>query len=174
MPTENQTRVYEAMFLVDTADAAIWDDLTKHIEGILARSGAELLGITRWDERKLAYPVAKRKRGTYILTFFHMASGDGVAEIEHDCRLSEKILRALVLKADHFTVADMRVQLGEDLREDVAKKVMAARGEQEPTPDDAEAASQGAAETPSTDEAPADEPTDAAPASPEPPQSPEA
>ncbi|KPK46503.1 MAG: hypothetical protein AMK72_09775 [Planctomycetes bacterium SM23_25] len=102
-----------------------------------------------------------------------MASGDGVAEIEHDCRLSEKILRALVLKADHFTVADMRVQLGEDLREDVAKKVMAARGEQETPPDDAEAASQGAAETPSTDEAPADEPTDAAPASPEPPQSPD-
>jgi len=75
MPTDKQTRVYEAMFLVDTRDAAVWDDLTKHIEGILARGGGELVGITRWDERKLAYPVAKHKRGTYVLTFFQMSRG---------------------------------------------------------------------------------------------------
>ncbi len=185
MPTANQTRVYEAMFLVDTGDAAIWDDLTKHIEGILARSGAELVGITRWDERKLAYPVAKHKRGTYVLTFFHMSRGDGVAEIEHDCQLSERILRALVLKADHFTVADMRAQLGEDIREDVAKKVMEARGEKEPPPPEAEADAGGedAAETPSTHETPAegpsakdaaaDKPADAQAAPAEPPKSPE-
>jgi len=165
MPTTNQTRVYEAMFLVDTADAAVWDDLTKHIEGILGRSGAELVGITRWDERKLAYPVGKHKRGTYVLAFFHMSSGDGMAEIEHDCRLSEKIIRALVLKADHFTVTDMRLQLGEDVREDVAKKVMDARGEKEPPPPEAEAGDERAAETPSTDTAPAEAPaSDAAPA----------
>ena len=161
MPTDKQTRVYEAMFLVDTGDAAIWDDLTKHIEGILARGGAELVGITRWDERKLAYPVAKHKRGTYVLTFFQMSRGDGVSGIERDCRLSEKILRALVLKADHFTVADMRVQLGEDIREDVARKVMDARGEKEPPPPEAEADAGGqeAAQTPSTDETPAEEPS---------------
>ncbi|HUU93587.1 MAG TPA: 30S ribosomal protein S6 [Phycisphaerae bacterium] len=183
MPTTNQTRVYEAMFLVDTGDAGIWDELTKHIEGILGRSGAELVGITRWDERKLAYPVGKHKRGTYVLAFFHMSSGDGLAEIEHDCRLSDKIVRALVLKADHFTVADMRQQLGEDIREDVAKKVMDARGEKEPPPPEPEAGAEGAAETPSTDAAPAEVPasdaapaevpTDAEAASPEPPQAPE-
>ena len=155
------------MFLVDTGDAAVWDDLTKHIESILTRSGAELIGITRWDERKLAYPVAKHKRGTYVLAFFHMAGGDGVAEIEHDCRLSEKVVRAMVLKADHFTVADMRQQLGEDIREDVARKVMDARGEKEPPPPEAEAdaggqeAAQTSAEEPSAKEAAADKPPDA-------------
>ena len=158
MPTDKQTRVYEAMFLVDTGDAAIWDDLTKHVEDILGRSGGELVGITRWDERKLAYPVGKHKRGTYILAFFHMSSGDGMGEIEHDCRLSAKIVRALVLKADHFTVADMRLQLGEDIREDVAKKVMDARGEKEPPPPEPEAGDEGAAETPATDAAPAEVP----------------
>ena len=185
MPTDKQTRVYEAMFLVDTGDAAIWDDLTKHIEGILARGGGELVGITRWDERKLAYPVAKHKRGTYVLTFFQMSRGDGVSGIERDCRLSEKILRALVLKADHFTVADMRAQLGEDIREEVAKKVMDARGEKEPPPPEAEADAGGqeAAQAPSTDETPAEEPSakeaaadkppDAQPPPPEPPESPE-
>ena len=183
MPTTNPIRVYEAMFLVDTGDAAIWDDLTKHIEDILGRSGGELIGITRWDERKLAYPVAKQKRGTYVLTFFHMPDGDGVHEIENDCRLSEKILRVLVLKADHFTVADMRLQLGEDTRDDVAGKVMAARGEKEPPPPDAEAeagaeppaaapVSEAApADAPVAEEAPAQAPADAAAAAP--PQPPE-
>ena len=183
MPTTNPIRVYEAMFLVDTGDAAIWDDLTKHIEDILGRSGGELIGITRWDERKLAYPVAKQKRGTYVLTFFHMPDGDGVHEIENDCRLSEKILRVLVLKADHFTVADMRLQLGEDTRDDVAAKVMAARGEKEPPPPDAEAeagaeppaaapASEAApADAPVAEEAPAAAPADAAAPPPQPPES---
>ena len=119
------------MFLVDGGDAAAWSDLVKHLEHILTRSGAGIIGITRWDERKLAYTIAKRKRGTYVLAFFGLTDGKAVVEIEHDCRLSEKVLRSIILKADHFTVADMRMQLGEDLREDVARKLMAERGEKE-------------------------------------------
>jgi ribosomal protein S6 len=119
------------MFLVDSGDAAQWEDLSKHLSGILARSGAEIIGITRWDERKLAYTVARRKRGTYVLTFFCLARGEGIAEIERDCLLSEKVLRCLVLKADHFTVADMKMQLGEDISEPLAQRLIAERGEQE-------------------------------------------
>ncbi len=131
MPTDTKLRVYEAMFLVDTGDAAVWDDLTKHLTAILTRNGAEVIGITRWDERKLAYNMGKHKRGTYVLAFFCMTSGAGLAEIEHDCRLSEKVIRTLILKADHFTAADMRQQLGEDAHDDIVRKVMEARGEKE-------------------------------------------
>jgi len=129
MPNDIQSRVYEAMFLADSGDAAIWDEMSKHLASMLTRSGATLIGMTRWDDRKLSYPIMGRKRGTYVLAFFILQSGAGVVEIERDCRLSEKVLRALILKADHFTVADMRMQLGEDIREDVAQKLMAERGE---------------------------------------------
>ena len=131
MVRKTATRVYEAMFLVDSGDASSWDDLTKHLAQILTRSGAELIGLTRWDERKLAYTIKKRKRGTYVLAFFALTNGGAVAEIERDCRLSERVLRTLILTADHFTVADMRMQLGEDTREDVANRLMAERGEHE-------------------------------------------
>jgi small subunit ribosomal protein S6 len=117
------------MFLVDAALAAAWDDLSKHILDILKRNGAEVIGLTRWDERKLAYTVEKQKRGTYVLAFFCLADGGAVAEIEHDCRLSEKVLRTLILRADHFTVGGMRMQLGEDFSEDVGKKLAEERGE---------------------------------------------
>ena len=129
MANTQQTRVYEAMFLVDSGLAASWDDLSKHLAGILERHGGEVIGITRWDERKLAYPVGKQKRGTYVLSFFGMRDGSGVAEIERDCQLSEQILRMLVLRADHFKVSDMRTQLGEDVREAISKKIAEERGE---------------------------------------------
>ncbi|MBM4019503.1 MAG: 30S ribosomal protein S6 [Planctomycetes bacterium] len=131
MPKKTDSRVYEAMFLVDSGDAASWTDLAKHLSAILTRSGADVIGLTRWDERKLAYTVQRRKRGTYVLAFFVLTKGDAVAEIERDCALSEKVLRTLILRADHFTVADMRLQLGEDIREDAARRLMAERGEQE-------------------------------------------
>jgi small subunit ribosomal protein S6 len=132
MPSPNPLRVYEAMFVIDSGDAAVWDEMTSHIANILTRQGAEIIGITRWDERKLAFPIAKRKRGTYVLAFFAMGDAGAIHEIETDCRLSEKILRVLVLKADHFTVLDMKAQLGDDIRQDVAERVRLSRGEKEP------------------------------------------
>jgi ribosomal protein S6 len=122
-------RVYEAMFLVDSGLAAAWDDLSKHLLEILRRNGGIVVGLTRWDERKLTYTIKKQKRGTYVLAFFYLENAAAVAEIERDCRLSEKVLRTLVLKADHFTVGDMRMQLGEDMIEEVAKKLAEERGE---------------------------------------------
>ncbi|HUX00484.1 MAG: 30S ribosomal protein S6 [Phycisphaerae bacterium] len=146
MAQKTETRAYEAMFLADPADAASWGDLAKHLTGILERYGAEIVGITRWDERKLAYPVAKRKRGTYVLSFFGLKNGDAVHQIERDCQLSEKVLRALILRADHFKVADMRMQLGEDVHEEVAVRLAAERGEAPQNPPPAKA--QPAAGTP--------------------------
>ena len=130
MARKTESRVYEAMFLVDSGDAAAWNDLAKHLATILTRNGAEILGITRWDERKLAYTIQKRKRGTYVLAFFMLTKGAAIAEIERDCSLSEKVLRSIILRADHFTVADMRMQLGEDIHEDTAQRLMTERGEQ--------------------------------------------
>ncbi len=133
MPDLNEnTRVYEGMFLVDTAIAATWNDLTSELQAMITRRGGEIIGITRWDERKLAYPIKKHKRGTYVLAFFTLADGDQIAEIERDCRLSERVLRVLLTRADQFSVSDMRLQLGEDINDAVAQKVADARGEKEP------------------------------------------
>jgi ribosomal protein S6 len=160
MASDIQSRVYEAMFLVDSGDAAVWDEMSKHLASMLTRSGATVIGMTRWDERKLSYTVKGRKRGTYVLAFFILGGGTGMADIERDCRLSEKVLRALLLKADHFTVADMRLQLGEDIHEDVAQKLMTERSEK------VVAAAAVVAKPPrSTDAAPAE----GTPAAPEPP-----
>lgn len=100
-------RVYEALFLVDSALAAAqWDHVMELIQKILDRSQARTISIRKWDERKLAYNMHGKSRGTYILAYFECLS-TGVAQIERDVNLSEEILRVLVVRTDQMSQEEM-------------------------------------------------------------------
>lgn len=92
-------KLYEAMFLVDSALASDWDAVVKTIEKILKRSHAEIVAIRNWAERKLAYEIDQKSRGTYVLCFFK-ADGSTIPRIENDVQLSEQILRVLILSTE--------------------------------------------------------------------------
>jgi len=88
------------MFLVDPALAASdWEGITGLIEGILKRAGAEIVCLRKWAERKLAYEIQHKSRGTYVQCYFRV-DGKKIAEIERDIRLSERIMRTLILLAE--------------------------------------------------------------------------
>jgi len=90
-------RLYEGMFLVDSALAtADWEGTLAFVENILKRADAEVVAIRKWGERKLAYDIEHKSRGTYILAYFK-AEGSRIAGIEKDVLLSEKIMRCLIL-----------------------------------------------------------------------------
>jgi small subunit ribosomal protein S6 len=90
-------RLYEGMFLVDSALAtADWEGTLAAVENILKRADAEVVAIRKWGERKLAYDIGRKTRGTYILAYFK-ADGRRITGIEKDVQLSEKIMRVLVL-----------------------------------------------------------------------------
>ena len=98
-------KLYEGMFLVDSALAtADWDGVLATIRTILERAGAEISSLKKWDERKLAYDIRRKSRGTYILSCFK-AQGQKLTEIERDVRLSEKIMRVLILSAEDIPPA---------------------------------------------------------------------
>ena len=92
-------KLYEAMFLVDSTQASDWDAVVKTIETILKRSDAEIVVIRNWGERKLAYDIEHKTRGTYVLCFFK-ADGSSIPTIEKDVQLSEQILRVLILSTE--------------------------------------------------------------------------
>lgn len=102
-----RTYCYEAMFLVSQAVATDLRAVIDHINEILARGHAEIIAMKKWDERRLAYEIRGQKRGLYLLVYFK-APGPDVAHIERDCNLSEKVLRTLILRADHLTEDQMR------------------------------------------------------------------
>ena len=92
-------KLYEAMFLVDSAQASDWDAVVKTIENILKRSDVEIVAIRNWAERKLAYEIDQKSRATYVLCFFR-ADGSRIHNIEKDVQLSEKVLRSLILSTE--------------------------------------------------------------------------
>jgi len=90
-------RTYEGMFLLDSAQAVKdWEATVGVVTGILERYGAQLALNGKWDERKLAYPVKKQKRGTYYLAYFN-APTDSIQKMRDDLLLREEVLRFLIL-----------------------------------------------------------------------------
>ncbi len=130
--TETRINMYEAMFLFPQTATADLAGALDHVESILGRAGAEIVSICKWDERRLAYDIKGNKRGLYFLVYFK-ADRAKIAGIERDCNLSEQLLRAMVLRADHvpteeIEAADGRTALADEI------KLRAERGEDESRP----------------------------------------
>jgi small subunit ribosomal protein S6 len=109
--TKGVFKLYEAMFLVDSAEATTdWDGVTAAIKNLLEKEGAEIVTIRKWDDRKLAYEIDGKNKGTYILCYFK-AEGSKLRNIERDIQLSERIMRALILCAEHRQAEDIERDL---------------------------------------------------------------
>lgn len=121
METVAKKNLYEGMFLVDSAEAGMdWDGVVGTIRKILEKVKAEIVSIKKWDDRRLAYDIRGVSRGTYIICYFRL-DGQKIQDIEKSVQLSERIIRALILNAEHMTA------------EDIEKDTPASRAEKEGT-----------------------------------------
>ena len=163
-----KTRMYEAMFLVSQSEAADLGSIVARIEEILQRSDAEVVAMKKWDERRLAYEIDKQRRGVYFLVYFR-APTTAVAGIERDCNLGERIMRVMILNAEHLSdeeiaLQDDRAGLGVEAnlrKQEAEKAAAAAEAAAAAAPIEAPAAE----ETPASAEAPAATEAAEAPAS---------
>jgi len=116
-----EKKLYEGMFLVDSAKAASdWDGVNATIKKILDRAQAEIVSMRKWDDRRLAYDIKGISRGTYLLCYFK-ADGGQIQSIEKAVQLSEAIIRALILSTEQMT------------QEDIDKDTPAMKAEKEKT-----------------------------------------
>jgi small subunit ribosomal protein S6 len=93
-------KLYEAMFLVDSAQAGSdWDGTLATINRVLERAEAEVVTIRKWADRKLAYEIEHKNRGTYVLCFFK-ADPSVISAMEKDVLLSEQIMRAMITNTE--------------------------------------------------------------------------
>lgn len=138
--------VYEGLFIFDSnrygRDPG---GVSGQIAEMVRKHGGEVLVSRLWEERRLAYPISGQRKGTYWLTYFKLDSSQ-VAPIERECKLSESVLRALILKVDprivdalvsHATAAPPD-QAAKARRESVA--VVAADAAETEAPDEIESA----------------------------------
>ena len=107
METETKNKLYEGMFLIDSSLAASdWDGINTTIRTILEKAEAEIVSIAKWDDRRLAYDIKGKTRGTYLLSYFRV-DGERIQDIEKSVRLSEKIIRVLILSAERLRQEDI-------------------------------------------------------------------
>jgi small subunit ribosomal protein S6 len=119
LTTIAEKKLYEGMFLVDSARAASdWDGVNTAVRKMLEKAGAEIVSMRKWDDRKLAYDIRGVGRGTYILCYFK-ADGGKIQAIEKAVQLSERIIRVLILSTEQMS------------KEDIEKDTPAAKAEKE-------------------------------------------
>lgn len=107
------TALYESMFLLDNAVVREgWNKAKAVITDTLEKHGATVKTIRRWDERKLAYPIKNKNRGTYALCYFEMGN-EQIAAMRREFDLSERVLRYLILRAEEVPAAELELSTAE-------------------------------------------------------------
>ncbi len=94
------TRQYELVYIV-SPDASEQEvaDLHGQVEAAIGRLGGELVKSDNWGRRKLAYEIGPHREGIYVLELIN-GSGELMKELERRLRVSERILRYLVVRVD--------------------------------------------------------------------------
>ena len=107
--------VYEGMFLLDSNRyGRDPEGVAGQVPGMIREAGGEVLVSRMWEERRLAFPIKGRRKGTYWLTYFRMDGGK-LGDLKRKSQLNENVLRALFIKFDPGIVDTLveHAQVGE-------------------------------------------------------------
>ena len=95
-----QARQYELVYIVSpTATEETVAELHVQVEAIVSRFDGRIDKTDNWGRRKLAYEINNCKEGTYVLELL-TGSGEMVTELERRLRVSDDVLRHLVVRVD--------------------------------------------------------------------------
>jgi small subunit ribosomal protein S6 len=102
------------MFLLDNQVVREdWKKAKSLVTDTLRKHGAKVVSARRWDERRLAYPIRRRRRATYCLTFYEMGNA-GILGLRRDLELNENILRYMILAKDTVPASEIELAAAED------------------------------------------------------------
>jgi small subunit ribosomal protein S6 len=93
-------RRYELMLVLrpDTADDRVQQILDRTTRGIAASEG-QIVKVSPWGRRRLAYPISSFREGSYFIVVFD-APSDAVDEVERGLNITEEVMRHLVTRIE--------------------------------------------------------------------------
>ena len=93
-------RDYELITIIspDVPEEEVPANVDKIGQSITSKGGS-ITQVDRWGKRRLAYPIKHFKEGNYVLTKFKIEP-TMTAELEANLRISEKILRHMLVRLD--------------------------------------------------------------------------
>jgi len=119
------SRQYELVYIV-TPEASDQDvaDLHTQVEQIIERFKGTLDKTENWGRRKLAYDIGKHREGTYVVETI-TGSGELMKEIDRRLRVSDAVIRHLVVRVDKALQVAERTR---SARQTAAARRRVARG----------------------------------------------
>ncbi len=118
-------RTYEALYIVspELDDNAI-QTVVADVERLITTAGGTIVRSDVWGKRKLAYTIKKHVEGVYVVLRFS-ANPDSIKRFEQQLKLTEAIIRFMVLYLDEKTLkleAEQQHRYEEDLRSSAARR----------------------------------------------------
>ncbi len=104
----NTSREYETTYILrpNTTNEGVAEVNTR-IKGVIESMGGKVLKVDNWGKRRLAYEVAKERKGIYIY-WLYLAKSGVVEEAERNLRMLDNVIRYLTVKVDEDIVVDAR------------------------------------------------------------------
>ncbi len=113
-----KTKEYETIYILrGDVDADTAEKVQNRVSEVVAREAGKLTKVEAWGRRRLAYPVAKFKKGVYVYVKY-VGRGGLVNELERNLKLQDAVLKfqTVLLKEDvdeaQITIDPEEVKLG--------------------------------------------------------------
>ena len=93
-------RTYELTYIIS---AVLNDEQTKdvvaRVNRFIEEQEGEILDVDEWGNRRLSYPLQKKRNGYYVNMYFR-GGGDLVPRLERALEIDDDVLRYLTLRLD--------------------------------------------------------------------------
>jgi len=95
--TSQSAREYETIYILrPDIDADSADRMATRVSDVITRENGKIVKFESWGRRKLAYEVAKHRKGVYIFVKY-IGGGGLVAELERNLRLSDDVIKHMTV-----------------------------------------------------------------------------
>ena len=118
-------REYETTYILrpNTPNEGV-AEVNARIRGIIEGMGGKILKVDNWGKRRLAYEVAKERKGIYLY-WQYLAQPGTVEETERNLRMLDSVIRYLTVKVDENVIVDARPSEIDDTSFDKASQTAA-------------------------------------------------
>lgn len=112
----NRAREYETIYILrPDVDADGAEHVGARVTDAVSREKGRLTKVELWGRRRLAFPIAKHRRGVYVYLKY-LGTGQVVAEVERHLRLSDAVLRYQTVLVGSDLAAEELVVAEEDVK----------------------------------------------------------
>ena len=123
---ENIINSYETLFITDLSNGEEATKATVNKFTGLIGSNGEIVEVSEWGKRRLAYPINDMNEGYYTIVT-HKSPADFLAELDRLFNIDESIMRSMTVKLDFEPVATVKEEVAEEVvAEEVAVEETAA------------------------------------------------